>query len=167
MKRHPSLIALSREHHDGLVMAQRLIRGWSRAGPAVWPPERPAQLIRLLEFVETVLWPHFTAEESVLFPSAESVGQQGPLVAQLRAEHAELRRRCQELEADPHTDLAARLTGFGTLLRSHIRREERLLFEGLQQTLSDTQLRELGAGLEQLNPAGPGCALRREPDPVG
>ncbi|SVC12621.1 uncharacterized protein METZ01_LOCUS265475, partial [marine metagenome] len=27
MKRHPALVPLSREHHTGLVMAQRLILG--------------------------------------------------------------------------------------------------------------------------------------------
>ena len=68
MKRHPALVPLSREHHTGLVIAQRLILGRSTNPRSPWPSDVHSQAGRLLQFFEKELQPHFKFEEVELFP---------------------------------------------------------------------------------------------------
>ena len=70
MKRHAGLVPLSRDHHHGLVMAQRLILGRSTNPRADWPDDRAQQAARLIDFFETDLRAHFEAEEAHVFPAA-------------------------------------------------------------------------------------------------
>ena len=51
MKRHQSLISLSRDHHSGLVLAQRLILGRSKAPRSDWPTDRRQQVRRVIEIL--------------------------------------------------------------------------------------------------------------------
>ena len=48
MKRHESLVPLSRDHHFGLIMAQRLILGRATNPRADWPTDRAQQATRLV-----------------------------------------------------------------------------------------------------------------------
>ena len=43
MKRHESLVPLSRDHHFGLIMVQRLILGRETNPRADWPTDRAQQ----------------------------------------------------------------------------------------------------------------------------
>ena len=161
MKRHPGLIPLSHDHHDALVLAQGLILGRSRAPRSTWPTDRPQQALRVLDFYETALRPHFEAEETVVFPIAVERLDEGPaLVRQLLADHDEIRAHIQALERTPATDLDNRLPALGRLLDSHIRNEERVLFERLQQAMTAAELETVGRRLHEMRPAGstgPSC----------
>ena len=55
MKRHESLVPLSRDHHFGLIMAQRLILGRATNPRADWPTDRAQQVPRLVEFFKSDL----------------------------------------------------------------------------------------------------------------
>ena len=70
MKRHESLVPLSRDHHFGLIMAQRLILGRATNPRADWPTDRAQQATRLVEFFKSDLRAHFDIEETHVFPAA-------------------------------------------------------------------------------------------------
>ena len=59
MKRHESLVPLSRDHNIGLMMAQQLILGRAPNPRADWPTDRAQQVPRLLAFYESDLRAHF------------------------------------------------------------------------------------------------------------
>ena len=148
MKRHASLIPLSHDHHDGLVIAQNLILGRSKAPRSTWPTDRRQQVDRLIEFFQRHLEQHFTAEEQHVFPVVEQQLRGGSdLVRQLRTDHEEMRARIHRLEVDPVSELDGRLTAFGERLKTHIQQEERVLFERMQVELTSDALGAIGAAL--------------------
>ena len=150
MKRHVSLIPLSHDHHDGLVIAQNLILGRSKAPRSAWPTDRRQQVDRLIDFFRTHLQRHVTAEEQHVFPVVERQLLDGSeLVRQLREDHDEMRACIQDLEVDPVSDLHGRLTGFGERLKRHIQQEERVLFERMQAEMTPDALEAIGAALSE------------------
>lgn len=161
MKRHPSLVPLSRDHHDGLVLAQRLILGRSTNPRSAWPTERADQVGRLLAFFEDALRGHFETEEAHLFPIAvEQTGEIPEVARQLIGEHDEMRARIRSLEDDPTTRLDERLTAFGELLKAHIHKEERVLFERMQAELTADELESIGVEIDAYASATVGSACR-------
>lgn len=150
MKRHPSLVPLSRDHHHGLVMAQRLILGRSTNPRADWPADRARQAVRLIDFFEADLRPHFEAEEAHVFPAANrNLAEGADRTRALIAEHETMRAMIRDLVADPTSALEERLTAFGELLRAHIRTEERILFEQMQAACDEEALETLGARIAE------------------
>ena len=155
MKRHSSLVPLSRQHHDGLVLAQRLILGRSTALRAPWPTDRRRQVDLLIQFFEASLGPHFAVEEAHLFPAAVEYLRDGTdLIRPLVREHDDMRAQVRDLHRDPTTRLDERLTTFGERLRRHIRAEERVLFERMQREMTPAQLDALAVGLSALYTSG-------------
>ena len=170
MQRHPGLVPLSRDHHHGLVMAERLVLGRSTNPRADWPTDRPEQARRLIEFFDTDLRPHFEAEEAHVFPAAaRDVAAGEALVQRLVDDHEAMRTMVREIEAGvvdaagdgpapPLADLDDRLRAFGERLRRHIRIEERELFERMQAECSPETLREIETRLaEHEATGGPSC----------
>ena len=160
MKRHASLVPLSRDHHHGLVMAQRLILGRSTNPRADWPADPGQQAARLVEFFETELRPHFEVEEAHVFPAAARDLHDGASRTRaLVAEHETMRRMVRGLVADPTSRLRQRLTAFGELLKGHIHTEERILFEQMQGACDAQVLEMLGTRIAEHRSvsAGPSC----------
>ena len=101
---------------------------------------------------------HFAAEERVLFPAARRFQELMPLVDDLLTDHSFLRERFAESQAGTLSSLD--LHSFAQRLSSHIRKEERQLFERLQELLSAEEMAKLGVQLaEQLNEAEQACLL--------
>ncbi len=161
MKRHASLVPLSRDHHFGLIMAQRLILGRATNPRADWPADRAQQVPRLIEFFETDLRSHFEIEEAHVFPAAGgSLADGDRQVAALIADHEAMRAMIRGFEADPASGLDERLPAFGYLLKAHIHREERGLFERMQAACGPAELEALGARVAEAHAAaGPACGL--------
>jgi hemerythrin-like domain-containing protein len=162
MKRHASLVPLSRDHHHGLVMAQRLILGRSTNPRADWPVDRVRQAARLVDFFETDLRPHFEIEEAHVFPAAARHLVDGDRRTRtLIAEHETMRAMIRDLAAGPTSRLEERLAAFGELLKAHIHTEERILFEQMQAACDRDVLDALGTRIaEQHGDAGdPVCRL--------
>ena len=171
MKRHPGLVPLSRDHHHGLVMAERLVLGRSTNPHADWPADRAGQAERLLEFFETDLRPHFEAEEAHVFPpAARDVANGHSLVQALVDDHEAMREMIGALvaggadagHAGPRSlpDLDDRLRTFGERLRRHIRIEERELFERMQAECTAETLRDIETRLGEHEAAGgPSCRM--------
>lgn len=160
MKRHASLVPLSRDHHHGLVLAQRLILGRSTNPRADWPVDRVQQAARLIALFESDLRPHFDIEEAHVFPAAaRDLGDGASRTRELIAEHDTMRAMVRDLTADPTSRLEERLTAFGELLKAHIHQEERVLFERMQAACDPDVLEDIGARIADATGSGPGCRL--------
>ena len=162
MKRHESLVPLSRDHHFGLIMAQHLILGRATSPRDDWPADRAQQVPRLLAFYASDLRPHFEIEEAHVFPPARrALGADNRQVDALLADHDAMRAMIRGLEADPTSGLDERLPAFGHLLKAHIRKEEHELFQHLQADCAPAELDSLGSHVAAAHeaPGGPTCRL--------
>ena len=143
MKRHPALVPLSRQHHDGLalgVMIERGLRdGADRADTAQFERLRE----QALDLWQLELRGHFDVEEQIVFPAARQAGEPG-LVDTLIAEHEEIRKQFTDLEQAPISEAGPVLGRLRTALVRHIRTEERVLFQAMQAAMDEQQLDTLG-----------------------
>ena len=142
MLRAPALHPLSRQHQHALALCVRIERGQRSTTEQLheWQREIVSLFNQEIRF-------HFDVEERVLFPAAERFAELRALVSSLRDEHVQL-RLAVDCAAAGTMDPAA-LAGFASLLSSHIRREERELFEAMQKLFSSQELEELGAGIDE------------------
>lgn len=156
MLRDKNLIPLSHQHQHALALCVRI----DRAAP-IAEAELPAWLEEIGQIFQNEIQFHFAAEESVLFPAARKFPELGELMADLHTDHDWLRAQFGQAmvamnSKELHT-LAERLS-------AHIRKEERLLFERLQQLMSAEEIADIGAKLEKaLEPSVHACALPKRP----
>jgi iron-sulfur cluster repair protein YtfE (RIC family) len=153
MLRDKSLIPLSHQHQHALALCVRI----DRAQPI--PPENFSLWLEEIkrDFAQE-FENHFSAEESVLFPAARQFPEMIPLVEELISDHTGLRECFSRVGAG--TMSLEALPDFARQLSLHIRKEERQLFERLQQLLTAEQLKDLGTQLESvLEVAGRACSL--------
>lgn len=92
---------------------------------------------------------HFAVEEETLFPAVRERVEGTALIDELIAEHRELEARVVRVRDAVATELAERLKELGDLLTSHIRTEERRLFEEVQAALSTDEIAELGRTIDE------------------
>ena len=137
MLRDPSLIPLSRQHQHALALCVRLERALQAAAVdlSVWQLEVHQHYANEVRF-------HFAAEEKVLFPAARRFPELVALVKEHAGEHGRLRE--QFVHAEQGTMNQAELETFAKLLSGHIRKEERRLFEAMQQQMRPEELKALG-----------------------
>ena len=160
MKRHPSLIPLSHDHHHTLVLAQGLIVGQSRAPRSNWPTERRKQADRVIEFFVETLQSHLKNEEAEIFPLAERrLPSREALIFTLRQEHEQIRSLVSDLERNLTNNLEERLPILGRLLERNVRQEERVLFQAIQEELTESELKTLGSRLAQSRRQVDSCRL--------
>ena len=141
MRRHPSLVPLSEDHHHELVQARRLLAA-AEAGDAEARLAAADAWVRT--FFETTVR-HFRREEEELFPLYARHAGSTPLLERILAEHMELHGLARALRtavAAGEVD-AERLLELGTLLREHVRLEERELFEEIQRVVPAAELEAL------------------------
>jgi iron-sulfur cluster repair protein YtfE (RIC family) len=140
--RDKSLIPLSHQHQHALALCVRI----QRASPipscdlAAWQAE-------ITQIVQSEISIHFAAEERVIFSVARGFQELIPLVEELCADHTALRGDFARAQSGNMS--AADLSAFAQQLSAHIRKEERRLFERLQQLLSKEQLAALGEQLDE------------------
>ena len=155
MLRDKSLVPLSRQHQHALALCVRI----SRASP-VAEPELSAWQIEIVQHFQAEIRVHFVAEEQFVFPAARSFSELNPLVDELLSDHAWLRERFTRAEEQRLS--GSEVTEFARRLSEHIRREERQLFERLQQLLNSEELALLGQKVElALQTAGQVCITGR------
>ena len=156
MLRDKNLVPLSRQHQHALALCVRLDRAL-QAGDVdgeAWSEE-----IRQI-FAQEVAT-HFAAEEKVVFPAAIAFPDLHPLVQELLAEHVNLRDLFTR--AMTSTLDVSNLRSFVDQLSSHIRKEERQLFEGLQRVMTAAEFTRVGKALEEaLADASTACILPTE-----
>jgi hemerythrin-like domain-containing protein len=156
MLRDKSLIPLSHQHQRALALCVRIDRAQPipAADLEIWQTEIEQNFDQEIKI-------HFSAEERVLFPAAREFPELIPLAEDLIADHAALREffsRAQMRRMSSETLLAC-----AQRLSRHIRKEERQLFERLQQLMSPEKLLALGMQLEAaLKDAAQSCILSNE-----
>jgi len=140
MKRHQSLLSLSREHHPALLLAQVL----KRNAPAYkgMPIKIPDKVEFLKAKFHSELKPHFHLEEKVLFPFLSGKNKMiDELITDLKADHQAFADNVTRL--DTHHASEQLLDETGCLLERHIRKEERILFQKIQEVFSEEELKQL------------------------
>jgi hemerythrin-like domain-containing protein len=153
MLRDKSLIPLSHQHQRALALCVRIDRAQPIPAADVesWQSE-------IAQHFEQEIKIHFAAEESVLFPAASQFPELIPLVEELIADHAALRKSFSQIERRLMSE--EDLPAFAQQLSAHIRKEERQLFESLQRLMTPPQLAALGVQLEgALKEASQSCIL--------
>lgn len=156
MLRDKNLVPLSHQHQHALALCVRIDRA-VQAGHVdmlAWQAE-------IQQIFASEIQLHFAAEEESIFPAALHFPELGRLVEELLNEHALLRNYfalASERTMDP-----GKLHDFAKKLSSHIRKEERQLFEAIQRLLSAEELKDLGAAVEKaLEGSSQACAIPNE-----
>jgi hemerythrin-like domain-containing protein len=142
IKRSIQLAPLSREHHDGLLLAWKIRQGIAKRSS--------------LEPIRNyVLWywrhhikPHFFQEEKILLPYLSA---DHPMAVRMKEDHDSIRELILGLDDEPdHRSLKL----LADLLDQHIRFEERELFTYLESSLSAEALDKIYGQLEEHAPKG-------------
>lgn len=152
MKRHPALIPLSQDHHQVLVIAQRLRRATAETGE-----EATAGFLAHWQGHERH---HFAIEEELLLPAYAGHGDPGhPAVTRMLQDHMLIRRDAHRLAArhgaDPPAASAVPPLGLddlhelGRRLADHVQLEEREVFPLIETTLPEAELVALGERLRE------------------
>lgn len=139
MKRHASLIPLSREHHDALLLARFL----QKTTPPYkgFPTELPEKARYALNFYNEKLTEHFRQEEAIIpIVKGESAALDA-LMDEMVNEHIILRELFIQL--NDHTELLLPLDHLGKTLEDHIRKEERQIFPLIQENCSHEKLERI------------------------
>lgn len=156
MLRDKSLIPLSHQHQRALALCVRI----DRAQP-IPTADLEAWQAEIAQHFAQEIKTHFAAEESVLFPAARQFHELIPLVKELVTDHASLRESFSQAETRRMS--ADGLRDFAEQLANHIRKEERQLFERLQQLMTSQELAALGVQLEAaLKDSMQSCILANE-----
>lgn len=135
MKRHESIIPLSRDHHHALLFCWKLKQGISkgitqqRLSAYTW------------YFMDQQLLPHFRLEEQIVFSKSRA-----PLCSQAIEEHRKLEQlgSAIALHHNSHD-----IETFIRQLEAHIRFEERVLFPQLEQRLSAATLLQIATEMPE------------------
>lgn len=156
MLRDKSLIPLSRQHQHALALCVRLNRALEADDLDLdaWQAE-------IVQHFDQETAGHFAAEEKDVFPAAARFPKLQDLVQELLTEHEELRSL---VSRSANRDLdALGLAAFAEKLATHIRKEERQLFEQMQVSMSPPEMAAMGAALVAELPAEV-CSLKTKPE---
>lgn len=145
MLRDKNLIPLSHQHQHALALCVRIGKAFADAGAT--PDVHPWEQEIVKAFDEEISF-HFQAEERVLFPAADRHEELQDLVDSLRIEHTLIRRNVDRARSRQFT--VTDLQVFTATLSEHIRKEERQLFEPMQQLLSPAELDRVGREMQAL-----------------
>ncbi len=118
LKRAPSLVPLSRDHHHALLLCWK-IRTAFRKEVAVGRIKKYTDW-----FYQNHIQPHFKVEEEYIY---SVLGMDDELIKQAMAEHRRLKRLFEDT-----TDIEKSLSLIEEELEKHIRFEERILFQKVQ-----------------------------------
>lgn len=137
IRRSENIIALSRDHHAGLLFCWKIREGLRKDIPL-------AKILKYMNFFwEQHLKEHFREEEALLFNRLDDA-----LSRQGKTEHLMLERRLHQLNSYGNED-ASEFSSFADLLTRHIRFEERVLFPHLENTLPESVLASVGRYLSE------------------
>lgn len=140
MKRHKNLIKLSKDHHDGLILAQ-LIKKNSPPYKGL-PTTTEGKKEYTLNFYNLDLIKHFEAEEKILMPLVKGIDNELDRLLQLMiSEHEQVYKLIDDLKLG--NEVEDTLDKLGNLLEKHIRMEERELFDRIQNLCNDDILNQI------------------------
>lgn len=134
MKRHKCLVALSHDHHHGLMLAQLIKKG------APEYKDLPKDLYSKIKYTknswENELKLHFENEEKILFPFVKGKDNQlDILISEIIEEHLTIKNLVKDLDYSDKDE--EKLNDLGIALENHIRKEERVIFQKIQLLFKD------------------------------
>ncbi len=140
MKRHKALIRLSREHHDGLILAQIIKKGAPQYKGM--PSNLTDKKDYTINFFQNYLVKHFDDEENILMKFLKGRDTLlDNLFEQMINEHIEIKSLIDKIKSkENYEDYLDKL---GYTLEKHIRMEERELFDRIQNVIDNETLNEL------------------------
>jgi iron-sulfur cluster repair protein YtfE (RIC family) len=129
IKRHKAIQPLSREHHQGLLLCWKIRKGFENG-------VQPQRIKNYTDwFWENQLQEHFSIEEKYVFPV---LGAENDLVKQALEEHEHLSTLFRQ-----NTEISLALEMIKNDLEGHIRFEERVLFNKIQEVASAEELQHI------------------------
>ena len=157
MKRHPALIHLSRDHQQGLMLAQLLKKNAPEYKGL--PTDAAGKMNYAKELYINELDQHFKEEEDFVFPYITNKSKEiDELVTEILSEHKILKKSILTLEVNE--ELIENMDKIGYLLEAHIRKEERVLFEKIPQVLSEEELEIIKQKFDQTRPDKKSCKTK-------
>jgi iron-sulfur cluster repair protein YtfE (RIC family) len=140
IKRQKALAPLSRDHHQGLILAQLIKKNAPEYKDL--PKTTSGKVEYTISFYKNELVKHFFNEEEILYPAVKNKSNEiDVLFEEIISEHKKIKQLVVQLEfSENKSDI---LNELGVLLELHIRKEERLLFEKIQNLLSEEELTQL------------------------
>jgi iron-sulfur cluster repair protein YtfE (RIC family) len=129
IKRSKALLPFSRDHHYGLLLCWKIREGFKRN----IAPKRIKSYVDW--FWETYLEKHFEEEEKSLFPI---LGNENERIKKAVRQHRRLKRLFKET-----AEIQKSISLIEEELESHIRFEERILFNEIQNIVTFKQLETL------------------------
>ena len=142
IKRHKALQPLSKDHHQGLILAQILKKGAPQYKGM--PTTIEGKKEYAIAFFESELKQHFMTEQNVLFAYAVNKNEElDTLIEELFIEHREINYLFAKILSSSQPDNL--LDELGRKLELHIRKEEREVFAKIEAALSEDELQELGS----------------------
>jgi len=130
MIRHAALVPLSQEHQRLLFVCRYLKK--DAAAYEGFPLEIPAKLEYIVKVFQEVMVPHIQKEEYLFEACAGKDAALDALIQELVLEHQQISRMYSALTEQ--TDLESAMDQLARSLEEHIRKEERVFFEQLQQS---------------------------------
>lgn len=140
MRRHQNLIGLSHDHHHGLRLAQLI----KKDAPVYkdLPNDAEGKINYTIKAWEEELKYHFKNEEEILFPAVENRDDKiDELIDELLVEHKEIDYKINQLKTSDEKEEI--LNDLGYILEQHIRKEERDLFDRIQEVFGEDELNKL------------------------
>ena len=157
MKRHPALIHLSRDHQQGLMLAQLLKKNAPEYKGL--PTDAVGKMNYAKDLYNNELDQHFKEEEEFVFPHLTNKSIEiDELVTEILSEHQILQNSILSLRDD--SNLIDNMDKIGYLLEAHIRKEERVLFEKIPQVLSEEELEIIKQKFDQTRPDKKSCKTK-------
>ena len=129
LKRKEFLKPISREHHHGLLLCFKIRTGIKKQ----IIPDRIKKYANW--FYQNHLIPHFSIEEEILFPI---LGNENELVVKAVEEHRTIERLFKNQESTIQN-----LNAIANAIENHIRFEERILFNALQDIATENLLQQI------------------------
>lgn len=137
IKRHISIQPYSREHHHGLLLCWKIRESL----------KHQIEIDRIKKYAdylwETQIKPHFEAEEKYMFPV---LGDEHSMIIQAKKEH----QRLEEL-FNKKNNVVETLKTIQIELDEHIRFEERILFNKIQEVATKEELKTIDKHHENLD----------------
>lgn len=128
IKRHQDLQPLSREHHHSLLLCWKIRTGFKKQ-------VEPKRIKRYADwFFDNHIQPHFEAEEQYIFPI---LGKDHDLVKKAMSQHRRLFRLF-----NISNEIEKALGLIEEELEQHIRFEERILFNKIQEVATSNELEQ-------------------------
>src|SRR4030095_969335 len=137
IKRHAAIVELSKDHHFALLLVWKIREGLRKS-------IEPARISKyVIHFYDTDLIQHFNQEEKFLF---SKLAANNELRLQAEDEHKQIKQLVNDLKLSS-TDKSL-LEKFANAIESHMRFEERKLFNHLQEKMSEDELAEVASALQ-------------------